>query len=575
MSVCLLLSACGKDDPSNPDGGPSPGQQDASTADSGTDAGTDPVADSGTDAGLEDDAGTDAGLEDDAGTDAGADSGTDAGDDAGMDAGTEADAGTGRCGDGKVDGPESCDDSNTASGDGCSASCAVEPGWQCPASGGACSAAMCGDGILVGAEQCDDGNSASNDGCNTSCQLEPGYKCPFAGQPCLKTVCGDGKVEGTEQCDDGNNDLGDGCTPLCTREPRCSNGVCEGICGDGQLLPNSTTEECDDGNTRANDGCSPTCKLEPGFACVVVESPPPDPLTLPIVYRDFRGYDVPASMNLPRGHIDFENASGSETGIVASTLGTQGKPVYAKEGVVSATTHGRTAFDQWFRDVPGVNRTVVKSLNLSRGSGSVYQFNDPAFFPLDDAGWVVTGEEPLRAVGSPSVLRNFSFTSETRYWFEYKGVEVFSFSGDDDVWVFINGRLVLDLGGVHGPASGIVNLSQQASALGLTPGGIYELVVFQAERHTTGSSYQLTLNGFGYTSRHTECARTCGNHVVDVGEQCDDGVNDGGYGQCAPGCVLGPRCGDGIVQHEFGETCDDGNTQGNDGCSATCSVEIG
>ncbi|WP_375743903.1 DUF4215 domain-containing protein [Corallococcus interemptor] len=508
------------------------------------DSGTDPVADSGTDAGTEADAGVDSGTEADAGVDAGteADAGTDAGmeADAGVDAGTEADAGTGVCGDGRVDGTESCDDSNTASGDGCSASCAVEPGWQCPASGGACGT-VCGDAILAGDEQCDDGNSVGNDGCGASCHLEPGYKCPVAGQRCVTTTCGDGAAEGTEQCDDGNNDLGDGCTPLCTLEPRCSNGVCQGICGDGELLANNTTEQCDDGNTRANDGCSPTCQLEPGFACTVVVSPRPELLTLPIVYRDFRGYDVPASGGLPRGHIDFENASGSETGIVADTLDARGKPVYAKEGMNSATTHGRAAFDQWFRDAPGVNKTVVKRLDLPRGSGSSYRFSSQAFFPLDDAGWVASGQEPLRAdASSPSVLRNFSFTSETRYWFEYRGTEVLSFTGDDDVWVFINRRLVLDLGGVHGPATGSVTLSQRASALGLTLGGIYELVVFHAERHTTSSSYQLTLDSFIYPHSHTQCARLCGNHVVDVGEECDDG-----------------------------------NTQNGDGCSATCQLELG
>jgi len=489
------------------------------------------------------------------------------------DASTEVpDAGGGECGDGSLQMGEACDDGNTASGDGCSATCGMEPGWSCPPAGGRCVAAACGDLIIAGDEECEDGNTVPGDGCSGLCRLEEGYKCPTLGAACLTTVCGDGLVEGTEQCDDANNDMGDGCSPLCRREPRCADGVCMSICGDGVILPGDTSEECDDGNTRAHDGCSPTCQWEEGFTCVLIEDAPPATVSLPLVLRDFRGYDLPASGGLPRGHVDFENANGLETGIVQSLLGVDGKPRYAKEGVSSITTHGKVAFDQWYRDVPNVNVTVVKQLSLSRsGNTGTYVYDSASFFPLDTQGWVALGKEVMRNDGN-GVPRNFSFTSETRNWFEYKGTEVLAFRGDDDVWVFINGRLALDMGGVHGPQPESITLAQKAVELGLQVGRIYEVVVFQAERHTTGSNYRLTLGNFG--TRRTECVATCGNGRVDPGEVCDDGVNDGAYGQCARGCVLGPRCGDSIVQTQYGEQCDDGNTRNNDGCSALCKLEL-
>jgi cysteine-rich repeat protein len=60
----------------------------------------------------------------------------------------------------------------------------------------------------------------------------------------------------------------------------------------------------------------------------------------------------------------------------------------------------------------------------------------------------------------------------------------------------------------------------------------------------------------------------CGDGFVSLGEQCDDGVNDGGYGECDAGCVIGAYCGDGIKQE--GEYCDDGNRIDGDGCNSSC-----
>lgn len=119
------------------------------------------------------------------------------------------------------------------------------------------------------------------------------------------------------------------------------------------------------------------------------------------------------------------------------------------------------------------------------------------------------------------------------------------------------------------PSATITLSGTTATNLGLTANGSYEVVVFQAERHTTASSYKLTLKGFN--AAVSTCDDTCGDGVTSSNEACDDGVNDGSYGSCQPGCLgFGPRCGDGMIQVPQ-EQCDDGiNGGGYGGCLPTC-----
>ena len=268
---------------------------------------------------------------------------------------------------------------------------------------------------------------------------------------------------------------------------------------------------------------------------IALAATPPDEIQLIAIVRDFRGRDE------PNGHADFERnkkigADGLTQGAVQPDLDSDGKPVFSwgtkvkkggkgKNGYKQWTdSAGRpisfamyelepavgdkagqwdtkaklsaftseASFDQWYRDIPGVNLSKTVTLTLTRQADGTYVFDDKTdpvykskggFFPIDGQ---LFGNSPANS------KHNYHFTTEvhTRFTYDASAGQIFRFIGDDDIWVFIDGRLVIDLGGTHGPVEQFVDMTR----LSLVDGRKYSLDIFHAERQTKGSNFRFQTN---------------------------------------------------------------------------------
>ncbi len=320
------------------------------------------------------------------------------------------------------------------------------------------------------------------------------YHCFLPGEtrPC-RNVCG----VGLERCVQGRWANCDAsyvapCSNRCgTGEVQCHDGVLEPCSAEGEI--ECFNESCQSLGWQwcENDTPEELCHTEVTVACrsicgegtrtctdgewAACTAPRPKPPRLEVTVRDFH-----------ESHPDFEfgDQPGKrvyDPGVVAFELGADEKPVYTGNPTTPSTT-GRDNFDQWYRDVPGVNDRGEFEIELTEVAGrpGVYEFRDNRFFPIDD--------RLFRREGN---LHNYHFTVEVKTRFLYVGGESFRFSGDDDLWVFINRRLAIDLGGVHESMTDIVYLDEDAASLDIAVGGVYDVHLFFAERHTVASNFEI------------------------------------------------------------------------------------
>lgn len=180
---------------------------------------------------------------------------------------------------------------------------------------------------------------------------------------------------------------------------------------------------------------------------------------------------------------DFEgNIPGLVTGMVGSTL-VGGVPTAGANIVAGASTAAN--FAKWYTDTPGYNQSQAFSLPLVENVPGVFSYSNNSFFPIDN-----------QLYGNQGRSHNYHFTLQLAGQLAFSDPTAgadsnFTFTGDDDLWVFVDGKLVMDLGGVHGALTSSFS-EENLKALGLVAGTAYSLDIFFAERHTTESNFAIT-----------------------------------------------------------------------------------
>ncbi len=429
-----------------------------------------------------------------------------------------------------------------------------------PISGEQCTA-LCGDTLVDAPEECDDGNMVNGDGCDDACKEEvacnstaqcpPGNECD--GDFCVP-LCGNGDIDEGETCDDGDTLDGDGCSSQCQEEPfhECGNTILE------------FSEQCDDGNTANGDGCDDECSLDrpelcgnsainPGETCDDGNHIAAD------------GCGPTCQLEPPcDGDEDCPFPFLCQNDFCALQCGNdQFQPDLGEQCDDGNLINGDGCSDVCLLDNPELcPNTVVDpgeecddgNALADDGCGPTCQDEDACNSDDDCPFGFVCGEDYcVYACGNGSV--------EPQLGEQCDDANTINGDGCSDLCLLDDAELC---------GNNAINPGEECDDGNRESGdGCGPFCQYEDPCVNQGDCSD------GYVCEDDLCQLACGNGTVqhDLGEQCDDGNVVPGDG-CSDFCKLeGSLCGNTVLEPQEGEQCDDGNTIWDDGCDGECQLE--